>query len=278
MIDEGDSCDDRDDTFRRSVRDSYAAAASVWQAGASVVYRKLAEAMVREGLAAKWPGLDRGPILDLCAGTGVVSAAFEGSAVELVAADLAVEMLMVEVGRRPPAVVCDATALAFRSGCFAAVLVAFGLNHATDPVAFLAEAGRVTARGGTIGASTFAEGWNHPAKAAVDEVLARFGFTPPPWHVRLKDEVEPATSTEPVLLALAGRAGLRHPAVASIAVTLPLTTLEVVGWRFSMASHAAFVSSLPVTQRAEAVDAAMAAVNRRWEPFVAPMLVLTAQA
>ena len=249
----------------------------MWQAGASVVYRTLAEAMVREGIAAKWPGLERGPILDLCSGTGVVSAAFEGSAVELVAADLAVEMLMVEVGRRPPAVVCDATALAFRSGCFAAVLVAFGLNHATDPVAFLAEAGRVTARGGTIGASTFADGWNHPAKAAVDGVLARFGFEPPPWHVRLKHEVEPATSTEPALVALAHRAGLRHPAVASIAVTLPLTALEVIGWRFSMASHATFVSSLPASVRAQAADAALAEVNRRWEPVVAPMLVLTAQ-
>ena len=269
---------DRDDTFRRQIRDAYAAAAAVWQAGASVVYGQLAAALVREGVAAQWPGLDCGPVLDLCAGTGAVSAAFDLSATQVIAADLAVEMLRVNVERRPPAVVCQATALAFRSRCFAAVLVAFGLNHATDPVALLVEAGRVTAPGGTIGASTFADGWNHPAKAAVDDVLVRYGFEPPSWHVRLKHEVEPTTSTRSALVTLAGRAGLRYPTVRFMPVSLSLTALEVVGWRFSMASHAAFVSSLPVSERAEATEAAVAEVDRRWEPVVAPMHVLRAQA
>lgn len=278
MTDGNKTSEGANDAFHRQVKDSYAAAATAWRAGAGVVYRQLAVAMVRKGLDARWPGLERGPILDLCAGTGAVSAAFDRSSTQLVAADMVHGMLAIDADRRPPAVVCDATALAFRSRCFTAVLVAFGLNHATDPVAFLMEAGRVTVRGGTIGASTFADGWNHPFKAGIDDVLAGFGFEPPSWHIRLKHEVEPTTSTKSALVALADRAGLRDSAVVSMAVTLSLTALEVVGWRFSMASHADFVASLPDSVREEATAAAVGEVNRRWEPVVAPMLVLTAQA
>ncbi len=67
----------------------------------------------------------------------------------------------------------DAAALPFRDESFAVVLAAFSLTHAPDLRAALVQARRV---GRVLAASAFAPGWGHPAKPAVDAVLARFGY------------------------------------------------------------------------------------------------------
>lgn len=259
--------------FGRQLGSAYEAAASAWAVGASIVYDRLAEALVAE-----LPLIDRGPVLDLCAGTGAASAALVRRGVPLIAVDFAVAMLAVDRDTRPPAVAADGFVLPFRPHVFAAVVAAFGVNHAADPVAFLSETKRVTSAGGLVGTSTFATGWAHPAKSAVDDVLGTFGFRAPDWHRQLKRDVEPATASVGALVAIAERAGLHDARATLIEVVPDVTAEEIVGWRFSMASHVDFVSALSTEARRRATKAAIAEVRERWEPFVVPMLVMSARA
>ena len=258
--------------FRREVGAAYEAAASSWALGAAVIYAHLAEALVDNV-----PPLGAGPVLDLCAGAGAASVPLVRRGRAVIALDLAPAMLAVDRARRPPAIAADALALPLRSRSFAAVVVACGLNHATDPVAFLAEAGRVTRADGFVATSTFAAGWTHPAKSAVDEALVPFGFQAPHWHRRFKADIEPATAEPGVLRAIALRAGLRTPRVTTVAVAVDVTAEQAVGWRFAMASHVGFLATLAAQHRRQATDEAIAAVRRRWEPLVIPLLVLCAQ-
>src|SRR6202021_1982082 len=85
----------------------------------------------------------------------------------------------------------DATALPFRDGCFDLAVAAFCLGHLDRPAAGLREARRVA---GALAASSFAAGWNHPAKAAGTEVLGASGSRPPPWYVTFKRDTEPWAS------------------------------------------------------------------------------------
>ncbi len=259
-------------TFRDEVRFAYDVAAPGWANGAGVVYGALAEELV-----ALLPSPVPGTVLDLCAGTGVVSAVLGRRGLPVIAADLAEEMLRVNRSHRPASVAADAVALPFRSAAFGAVVVAFGLNHTPDPVGFLSETCRVTAAGGSVLASTFAGGWPHPAKAVVDEVLAGFGFRSPGWYDRLKRELEGLTGSLQALLDIAQRAELRDVQALLIEVAPPVTVDEVVGWRFSMASHAGFIASLPAATRRHVAKVAATEVRRCWEPLVIPMLVLSAR-
>ncbi len=77
-------------------------------------------------------------------------------------------------------VVADAAALPFRDRRFDLVLAAFCLNHLGHPATRPAEARRVAA---AIAASTFAPGWTHPAKGAVDGAAGRrSGYRAPAWY------------------------------------------------------------------------------------------------
>lgn len=266
-----------DAMFRRELGTAYGTAARAWASGAAVVYNALAGALVDE-IADELPVADDQPVLDLCAGTGAASAALVRHGLPVVAADLSPAMLQVDRMARPAAVVADAVALPFRAGGFAAVVIAFGVNHATDPVGFLAEARRVLRPGGKVASSTFLRGWTHPAKEAVDGALAAFGYEVPGWHRRLKDDVEPATASPSAIKGVAARAALAGPRVRVVEVTIDASVEEVVGWRCSMASHASFVDSLPADARAAATELAIAEVRRRWQPLLVPMLVMTATA
>lgn len=130
-----------DAAFRREVGAAYATAASSWAAGAGFVYARLADALV-----ARLPIVGHGLVLDLCAGTGAATAPLVRRGCAVIAVDLVPDMLLVDASERPPAVAADAFALPFRDRSLAAVVVACGLNHAPDPVAFLAESRRVTAQ------------------------------------------------------------------------------------------------------------------------------------
>ena len=260
------------------VRAAYAASARLWAEGPGPVYAELARAL----LAGAGGPPSGGRVLDLGAGTGVAGqAALAAGAGTVVAADVAVEMLLLLRGRgsgrglsggRP--VAADAGALPFRDGCFDLVVAAFCLGHLPDLAAGLREARRVGAR---LAAGSFAPGWNHPAKAAVDGVLASFGYVPPPWYLTFKRDTEPRASDPAGLAGACTAAGFADVRLRTVTVdTGRSAPAELAAWRLGMAHVAPFVGALPAARRAELRRAAESAVAGTG-PLVISMLVLTAR-
>jgi hypothetical protein len=170
-------------------------------------------------------------------------------------------------------VVADACGLPFRDGCFDLVLAAFCLGHLDRPVAGLREARRV---GAALAASAFAAGWNHPAKAAVDEVLGAFGYRPPPWYVTFKRDTEPWASDLVLIGRDAAAAGYTDVRLRTVRVDTGLSgSAELAAWRLGMAHVAPFVGSLTAARRISLRRAAETAVTGTG-PLVVDMLVLTA--
>ena len=159
-------------------------------------------------------------MLDLGAGTGVAGrAALAAGAAEVAAVDLAVGPLrQCEPPLSPLA--ADAAALPFRDDSFAVVLAAFSLTHAASLGAALAESRRV---GRVLAASAFAPGWGHPAKTAVDAVLARFGYRPPAWYVTFKQDTEPQLGDAQLVRELALAAGYSRVKSSVLAVPTGLS-------------------------------------------------------
>jgi len=259
------------------VRAAYDAGADGWDAGPGLMYRDLARALV----ASSPVPVAGARVLDLGAGTGAASAAaLAAGAAEVVAADLAVGML----ARCPQAlhpqalraVAADAAALPFRDRSFGLVLAAFCLGHLPELRACLAETRRVSA---ALAASSFAPGWTHPAKQAVGEVLAEFGYTAPGWYRAFKSETEPRSQDPRLLRAEASAAGLGDVRVRTLLLqTSVATPAQYASWRLGMAHVAPFVTGLTPDRRADLTrraEAAAAPTSAR--PLEVPMLVLTAR-
>jgi SAM-dependent methyltransferase len=252
------------------LRAAYDTVARLWADGPELVYASLACALLTHAGA----GLAGARVLDLGAGTGVAGrAALAAGARSVVSADSALGMLRhCAAGLHP--VVADATALPFRDGRFDLVLATFCLGHLDRPVEGLREARRVAA---ALAASSFAAGWNHPAKAAVDEVLGAFGYRPQPWYIAFKRDTEPWASDPAALGRDATTAGYTDIRLSTITVNTGLSRpAELAAWRLGMAHVAPFVSSLSSARRAELRHAAQAAVTGTG-PLVVDMLVLTAR-
>jgi ubiquinone/menaquinone biosynthesis C-methylase UbiE len=267
----GDARGQRGDAARLTadLRAAYDTAADEWAGGPEHVYARLARELIAH---APVPLVGR-RVLDLGAGTGVAGRAALAAGAELVvAADPAVGMLR-RGGAALHPVAADAAALPFRDGSFDLVVAAFCLSHLGSVPAGLREARRV---GRAIAASAFAPGWTHPAKAAVDEELRRYGYRPPGWYVRLKQDIEPPAG-DPVLLAQqAAAAGFRRVRLRTIAVPTGLATpAELAAWRLGMAHVSPFVGSLGVARRA-ALRRAAERVVAGTGPLVVSMVVLTA--
>ena len=251
------------------LRAGYDAAADDWSGGPGPVYDRLAAALVA---AAPVPLAGR-LVLDVGAGPGVAGrAALAAGARRVVAADLSEPML--RRGRGGSPVVADAVALPFRDHSFDLVVAAFCLNHLDRPEAGLSEARRV---GAAIAASTFAPGWTHPAKDAVDEIARSFGYRPPPWHTTLAPG---SRASDPDALAeSAAAAGFARVQARVMAVPTGLTApAELAAWRLGMAHFAPFIQSLdPPVQAAlrRAAERAVAAVTGP-APLTVSMVVLTA--
>jgi SAM-dependent methyltransferase len=252
------------------VREAYDAAPQSWAAGPEPVYAALAGALVAH-VAALLPGAR---VLDLGAGTGVAGrAALAAGAAQVVAADLALAPLrqcwlqqggLRQGGLGPGGaplrpVVADAAALPFRDQSFSVVLAAFSLTHAGS----LGEAlGQVRRVGGVLAASAFAPGWGHPAKAAVDAVLARFGYRAPAWYLTFKQDTEPRLSDARLVRELALAAGYRRVESSLIAVPTGLSTpAQLAAWRLGMAHIAPFAGSLDAARQADLRRAAEEAVS-----------------
>jgi SAM-dependent methyltransferase len=251
------------------LRAAYDSGARLWAAGPEPVYASLARALVAR-VDAEVAG---GRVLDLGAGTGVAGrAALAAGARSVVSVDSALGMLRgCGAGLHP--VASDATALPFRDGCFDLVLAAFCLGHLDRPAAGLRAARRVAP---ALAASAFEAGWNHPAKAAVDEVLAAFGYRPPPWYVTFKRDTEPWASDPAALGRDTTAAGYTDIRLRTITVDTGLSRpAELAAWRLGMAHVAPFVGSLTAARRISLRRAAETAVTGTG-PLVVDMLVLTA--
>src|SRR5206468_3673298 len=121
----------------------------------------------------------------------------------------------------------------FADASFDLVTAAFCLGHLPDPAAGMVELRRV---GNALVASAFVPGWTHPAKEAVDAVMAEVGFVVPDWYRRVKDETEPAVNDAAALVDLAREAGFGSAEVQVLEVDSGLATpADVVAWRFGMA-------------------------------------------
>jgi SAM-dependent methyltransferase len=172
-------------------------------------------------------------------------------------------------------IAADALRLPFRDRSFDVVLAAFCLGHLPSLAAGLREARRV---GAAIAASSFAPGWTNPAKEAVEAALRPFGYLPPAWYLRFKQETEPAAGDPEVLAAQLAAAGFGQVRIRPVTVRTGLSApAELAAWRLGMAHVAPFISSLPARDAAAARQAAQRAVTESAaEPLTVSLLVTTA--
>lgn len=244
---------------------AYDAAAAGWRSGPERMYARMAEVMAEHS-----PVDPAGAtVLDAGAGTGVAGEALRRrGARRVVALDLAPAMLP-----RPPAlsVVGDLTRLPFGEEAFDVAAAAFSLNHFTDPVPAMAELRRVA---GALVSTAYAPEWAHPAKEAIDEVLARRGYRPPEWYAVVRADANPGPDE---LAASARRAG--YPDAGAVVVEVDTgmaTAADLVDWRLGMAHTAPYVAALPPEERGALRRAAEEAVAGL-PPLVVSMVVLTAR-
>ena len=235
------------------------------------MYQDLARALVAEaGLPVAGQR-----VLDLGAGTGAAgAAALTAGAERVMAAGLAPAMLArCQPGLRP--IAADAAALPFADRSFGLVLAAFCLGHLPDVPACLAQVRRVS---GALAISSFAPGWTHPAKRAVDGVLADFGYRPPDWYQAFKRQTEPRSQDPDWLRTQLMTAGFTDVAVRTVPVrTTVATSAQLVAWRVGMAHVAPFVAALRADRRAVLKEAAETAVTSAARtPLTVSMLMLTA--
>jgi ubiquinone/menaquinone biosynthesis C-methylase UbiE len=259
------------DRLNPAVRAAYQSAAAGWDDGPGPLYADLARALLAQ------PGvLAAGRrVLDVGAGTGAAGvAALAAGAVSVVAADLAPGML-----RSCPAplrpVAASATALPFADQSFDLAVAAFCLGHLDSIPDCLRELRRTCA---AMAASAFAPGWTHPAKAAVDGVLAAFGYRAPAWYLTFKQDREPRAAAAAELEAQATSAGFAAVRVSTVNVATRLATpAQLASWRLGLAHVAPFAASLDPGRRAALRREAEAALRAAdCGPLQVAMLVLTA--
>jgi SAM-dependent methyltransferase len=251
----------------------YAGVAVAWSAGPERVYDRLAQAIVAE-----FPEPEDRLVVDIGAGTGAASRALRGRGARTIGVDLAPDMVARMQARGLDAVTGDMLALPFASDHFDGAVAAFSITH-VDAVASLREAARVVRGGGPILAGVFAARGADPAKQAVDETAARFGYVEPSWHARLKAELEPRSNTNARLRACAAEAGLADAVVVERVVDTGVSTpADIVAVRTGMAHLAPFVTSLAPARRRAFIDAAIAAVSADAQPLRPAVLILSSRA
>lgn len=251
------------------VRGAYESAHRDWAAGPQPLYATLARSLLAQ--AAPWvTGQD---VLDAGSGTGLAGqAALDLGARRVVAADLAPGLLCYAGPRLHP-VAASIYALPFQDASFGLIAAAFSLSHLSDLRAGLAELRRV---GGAMVASTFAPGWTHPVKAAVDAVLARSGYSPPPWYLAMKNDGEPRLADTGLFGQCARTAGYERVEFRTMTVATDLSSpAQLAAWRLGLAHVAPYVRSLDERRQRELLRDARRAADG-CPPLVVSMLVYLA--
>jgi SAM-dependent methyltransferase len=185
--------------------------------------------------------------------------------------------LVRETGGVVPVTVADIRRLPMSNGSYDIAAAAFVITHLRDPHVAIAELSRVTRPGGWLLATSFGAD-DHPVKAAVDGVLARHGFQPPPWYAELKTVTMPLTATVEAVRSVASAGGLADYRVDEITVDFSdLRPAAVAAYRLGMAHTAPFVTTLAEAERMRLTDESIEAV-RGVPPLQVSMLVLLAEA
>lgn len=251
---------------RVALADAYDGRAASWDREVCLVYRPLAVALVRSSPVP----LAGGTVLDVGSGTGAVAEAAEAAGASVVAVDRSLDMLAFATSRRPLAG-ADVAALPFRDEAFDAALAGFVLNH-LPPLTALREMARVVRPGGVVVASTWAGGGRDPVKAAIDDVLHRWGWRSPDWYRRMMADVLPVSGDLTRLSSAARAAGLVDVAAAvrredvgvrhaSTAVAYRLATPQIAPW----------LARLDSPTKAQLIQQACNAVSpiiEQWRPAV----------
>jgi SAM-dependent methyltransferase len=256
-----------------SSRAAYDAASATWDQGPSVVYARLAEALLDEvsgDLAGR-------RVLDFGSGSGAASTIVRRRGGHPVGIDESIGMARATGHLGTPAVQGDAGALPFARGSFDIVVAAFLINHLDDPSVALREANRVLRPGGVLLASTFATGPDHAVKAVVDELAADLGWRPPPWYRHFKAVLGNRVAEPGPVAAMTRAAGFaRAEAVVRIVDVGHLDPVTLVEYRLGMGSLAEFAGGLPAADRAALVARAAERIGPRPEPLRPAMMTLRA--
>ena len=256
--------------------DRYAGAGEGWARGASLVYAPLA----RELVARSPHDLAGRRVLDLGAGTGVVSSALLDAGARPVGLDLSLDMLRWDARSRPPALVADVTALPLQESSIDDVVASFVLNHLTQPQLerALAELVRVTRPGGALLASVFANSSHSAARDAVDEVALTAGWQGPSWYLQLKAEATPLLGTAAAMRATALTAGLDVVAATEEAVDVGITEPEqLVEYRLGQAHFTTWLAGLAPASEVALRQRAVAAARALMRPYRPTVVFLAAR-
>jgi ubiquinone/menaquinone biosynthesis C-methylase UbiE len=223
-----------------TVAAAYDAAAAAWSAAPARIYGRLAD----RALACSPVPLRGRLVLDVGTGTGVAADALAAAGATAVATDLSFGMLSLDRKARPPAAQADVLHLPFARAAFGGVMASFVLNHLDDPASALIEAARVTAPGGVVIASAYADDDAHPVRGALQHALIESGWSPEPWYAHVRTVTIPNMATAAaceVVLAAAGLVG----EVTHLRVAFPeLDPDDLLDWRFGMAQYAAHLRTL----------------------------------